>query len=148
STPIILFAGRLAPEKRPELVLELLNDVWKADRHFVALIAGDGEYRRDLERLIKRYRLDNQVRLLGAVSHQRVHDLLAASDCLLLPSSQEGVALVVYEALAMGVVPIAADVGGQAELVQADCGILVPPGPNESQDYLDALLRVLDDPEL
>jgi glycosyltransferase involved in cell wall biosynthesis len=148
TTPVILFAGRLAPEKRPELVLELLNDVSKAGRHFVALIAGDGEYRRDLERLIKRYRLDNQVRLLGAVSHQRVHDLLAASDCLLLPSSQEGVALVVYEALAMGVVPIAADVGGQAELVQADCGILVPPGPNERQAYLEALLRVLDDSEL
>lgn len=145
---VILFAGRLAPEKRPELALELLHDLDTSGRPFVALIAGDGPYRSTLERLIKRYRLEDKVRLLGAVSHQRVQELLAASDCLLLPSAQEGVALVVYEALAMGVVPVAADVGGQAELVTPECGILVAPGPNERQEYCAGLIRLLDNPEL
>lgn len=148
TTPIILFVGRLAPEKRPELVLDLLHELYASGRMFVGLIAGDGPYRSTLAGLIKRYGLEERVRLLGAVSHQRVHELMAASDCLLLPSSQEGVALVLYEALAMGLVPIAADVGGQAELVTPECGILVAPGPNERQEYRAGLMRLIDDPQL
>jgi len=50
----------------------------------------------------------------------------AASDVLLLPSANEGVALVVYEAMAAGLLVMTTDVGGQAEVVTPHTGVLLP----------------------
>jgi len=50
----------------------------------------------------------------------------AASDVLLLPSANEGVALVVYEAMAAGLLVMTTAVGGQAEVVTNQTGVLLP----------------------
>jgi hypothetical protein len=75
-----------------------------------------------------------------------MRELLAASDVLFLPSEMEGVSMAIYEAMATGVVPLAANVGGQAELVTPECGVLVARGPDERADYERALLRLLNNP--
>ncbi len=49
---------------------------------------------------------------------------MAASDILLLPSKYEGLALVLYEAMAMRTVPVATAYGGHPELVTPECGYL------------------------
>jgi glycosyltransferase involved in cell wall biosynthesis len=111
------------------------------------LIAGDGSYTGFLRSYIRANRLDAGMRMLGAVSNSRIRELLALSDVLLLPSRMEGLSLAIYEAMAMGVVPISAAVGGQAELVTPDCGVLVLPGPTERQVYTEALLSLARDRE-
>jgi hypothetical protein len=90
------------------------------------------------------------VRLLGTVSQQRIRELLAASDVFFLPSKMEGISLAVYEAMAMAVVPVSADVGGQGELVTPECGVLIPRGDERSEAaaYADALERLLRSPQL
>src|SRR5207253_6957413 len=99
-----------------------------------------------LRYFVRWHRLGGHVRLLGDVPHQRVRELLTASDLLLLPSEREGIALTLYEALATGVVPVAADVGGQRELVTPECGVLVPHGAHELAAYVDALQQLIEDP--
>ena len=49
------------------------------------------------------------------------------SDVLLLPSAYEGVASVLYEAMASGLAVVTSSVGGHAELVTDDTGLLGPP---------------------
>lgn len=147
-TPIVMFVGRLAPEKRPQVVIEVLHRVRERAKHFVGLIVGDGENRVVVEQLIRHHRLNGQIHVLGSVSPDRARELFDAADLLLLPSAREGIALTLYEAMAMQVVPIAADVGGQHELVTSDCGVLVPTGPNDVAAYVDALERLLTDPDL
>jgi glycosyltransferase involved in cell wall biosynthesis len=146
--PLILFAARLVPQKRPQLAAEALRRLHMHAVGFTALVAGDGEDRRWLRRFVARHGLGGKIRLLGAQPHSRVRELLAASDLLLLPSEQEGIALILFEALAMGVVPVAADVGGQRELVTPDCGVLVPHGPDELDQYVHMLRRLCGDGEL
>jgi len=48
--------------------------------------------------------------------------------------------------MAMGAVPVSADVGGQSELVTPDCGVLIKLGPGEIPAYTQALLELLVDP--
>ena len=143
--PLIVFAGRLAPQKRLQLAAEILRRLRRSGAPFVCLVAGDGPLRGWLRRYVRSHRLGDCVRLLGAVPHEQVRELLAASDLLLLPSAHEGIALILYEALAMGVVPVAADVGGQHELVTPECGVLIPPGENELEAYVDALQLLIAD---
>lgn len=53
--------------------------------------------------------------------------------------------------MAAGVVPVASNVGGQAELVAAESGILVPPYPDEARrvkEFTAALVPLIRDPRL
>ena len=56
---------------------------------------------------------------VGAVSPARMSELMAAADICFLPSTHEGVALTLYEAMAHEAVFVGADVGGQREVADA-----------------------------
>lgn len=53
--------------------------------------------------------------------------------------------MAIFEAMAMGLVPVGAHVGGQSELVTPECGFLIPHGPNELAEYTEALRRLVAD---
>jgi glycosyltransferase involved in cell wall biosynthesis len=144
--PLIVFVGRLAPEKRLEVVAEVLRQLRDRGAAFAALIVGNGENRRWLRFFLKQHKLEHHVHILGAVPAQRIQSLLNAADILLLPSAREGIALTLYEAMAMGVVPVAADVGGQRELVTPDCGVLIPSGNHDMAEYVEAIDYLLHNP--
>ena len=79
--PRIVFVGRLAEPKQPELLLEafneLLDDVKK--RAQVAII-GDGPKREKLEKIVKEKSLQNKVKLLGGLTREKVFEVLRKSD--------------------------------------------------------------------
>jgi hypothetical protein len=89
------------------------------------------------------------VRLLGAVSLERVAQLHNAADIFLLPSLIEGIALALFEAMALESVPVISDVGGQRELVTPDCGFLIPVSEplREIREYVAALKGLLENPQ-
>ncbi len=148
AAPVVLYAARLERQKQPLLALEVMRRVLRRAPETVFLIAGAGRFGGYLRGAVRRYGLERQIRLLGAVDNARVGELLAASDVFFLPSEQEGISLAIYEAMAMAVVPVSAAVGGQAELVSPDCGVLVERGPREGERYTVALLRLIGDRDL
>jgi len=95
------------------------------------VFAGDGPHRTQLEGR-------ERVRLLGRVAHQRVADLVAASDVVCQPSLIEPFGQVVLEALASERPVVATRIGGPAELVTPETGVLVDPG---SVDSIESGLR-------
>jgi len=95
------------------------------------VFAGDGPLRAQLEGR-------ERVRLLGRVEHQRVADLVAASDVVCQPSLIEPFGQVVLEALASERPVVATRIGGPAELLTPETGVLVDPG---SVDSIESGLR-------
>ena len=89
------------------------------------VFAGDGPLRGELEGR-------PQVRLAGRVQHERVAELMAAGDVVCQPSLIEPFGQVVLEALASERPVVATRIGGPAELVTPDTGVLVDPGSVES----------------
>jgi glycosyltransferase involved in cell wall biosynthesis len=144
--PVVLFVGRLVPQKHPRLVVEIARALAVRGVHCTFLVIGDGPDRGWMQRFVRRHRLEGRVRLLGSVSSTRVREMMAAGDLLLLPSENEGIAFVLFEAMAMALVPVAADVGGQRELVTPECGVLIPPGGDQVAQYVAALERLITDP--
>jgi glycosyltransferase involved in cell wall biosynthesis len=145
--PVIAFVARLCRQKQPDVMATVLKKIRDGGLGFVCLVAGEGDYRAWLEKFVAKHRLD-QIKLLGALPSEQVRELLAISDVYFMPSENEGIALTLFEAMSMGVPALAADVGGQAELVSADCGILIQPGPSQVEEYANALQRLLTDHEL
>ncbi|HSW45352.1 MAG TPA: glycosyltransferase [Phycisphaerae bacterium] len=144
---IILWCGRLVSDKRPQFLVEILKALRDEGVDFLALLAGDGEHRPSVEEFVDRHKLGDVVRLLGAVRNDEVARLMAAADIFLLPSAVEGISLAIFEAMAMGVVPVSANIGGQSELVAPEVGFLIPHGKpeHEKRQYVDTLKRLVDD---
>lgn len=137
--PLLLYPARLTVQKQPWLFARVLALLQAQGIPFRCVVAGDGPDRPALARFLRRNGLLERVQLLGMVDAERMQALMAASDILFLPSAYEGLALVLYEAMASGVVPVSVASGGQAELVTPDCGILVPADERQEQRYAAAL---------
>jgi glycosyltransferase involved in cell wall biosynthesis len=147
TAPVVAYIGRLTQQKQPQLALEVMRSVLLERPDLVFMVAGDGEYRAWVEAFIEHYGLKPQIRMLGALANEQVRELLAITTVLFLPSENEGISLAIYEAMAMGVVPLSADVGGQRELVTPETGVLVQRGPQEQDAYQKALVQLLADPQ-
>ena len=124
--PVILYPARLCAQKQPQVFAETMRILSDGGVRFTALVAGDGPERAWLGAYLKRHRLADRVRFMGALPPSRMATLMAGSDVCFLPSTHEGVAITLYEAMASGVVFVGADVGGQREVLTDVCGILLP----------------------
>jgi glycosyltransferase involved in cell wall biosynthesis/thioredoxin-like negative regulator of GroEL len=146
--PVILYPCRIAAQKQPAVFLETMHSLREHQQVFVALVAGDGPDLSPMKKVAGEYALGDSVRFLGAVSNERVHDLMAAADILFLPSKWEGIALTLYEAMASGVAVVGAAVGGQSELAIPGTGMLIAPSTPEveAREYTQILLKLLENP--
>ena len=147
--PVLLYAGRLCAQKQPRVLAGTLRELARRGVAFRAVIAGDGEERPELEAFLNGHDLSERVAVVGAVSRERMRELMSASDVFFLPSKWEGIAVSLYEAMATGLAVVGADVGGQSELVTPECGILLPRADEDTEveRYAQALGGLLCDPE-
>jgi len=110
---LIVSNGALIERKGHDIVI----DAVAALPNTTLLIAGEGPYRGALEGKIAALGLEDRVRLLGAVPHADMADLLGAADVMALASANEGLANAWVEALACGTPIVVPDVGGAGEVV-------------------------------
>lgn len=114
--PRFLFVGGLDERKN---VLRLVEAFGRLGRGSLVLV-GDGPLRARVERA-------SGATVVGRVPHERVGDWIAACDVLCLPSTIEPLGQVVLEAMASERSVVATRVGGPAELVPSEAGVLVDP---------------------
>jgi glycosyltransferase involved in cell wall biosynthesis len=142
--PRIGYVGRLAEQKRPDLLVEAFGDVEEAAR---LVVVGDGPLREQVEAAVRRSPARDRITLHGFVPHEQVPAVLRSLDLLVLPSIYEEMGSVLAEAMACGLPVVASDVGGIPDVVRdGETGILVPPG--DVPALTKALDGVLRDPSL
>lgn len=142
--PLLVFGGRICPQKRPELLAAVLHGLAQEGVAFHCAVIGDGELSPLLKRRLCQFRLQESVTMLGAVPHDKWLEVLSAGDILFLPSQYEGISVALFEAMAIGVVPVMSAVGGQSELVTPECGVLIPLSDKETGEYVAALRRLIE----
>ncbi|MEZ5331406.1 MAG: glycosyltransferase family 4 protein [Thermoanaerobaculia bacterium] len=138
-----LFVGRLRIRKGVEVLLDALRHLPPGTPPL--WIAGEGEHRQHLERRVGEWGLGERVRFLGRCDAGQVRGLLAGCRALVVPSTYEGMPLVVLEAMEAGRPVVASAVSGIPEVVRDGVtGWLVPP---EDPEALAAALGEASDPE-
>lgn len=124
--PIVLFVGRLAPEKGLKFLLACWSEVLKEFPQAQLLILGQGAERERLLAQAKELNLTGSVEFRGEVKD--VSRFLAAADIFVLPSLAEGMPVALLEAMASGLAPVATRVSGSVEIITSgENGILVAP---------------------
>jgi glycosyltransferase involved in cell wall biosynthesis len=126
--PTVLFAGRLSPEKRIDVVAA-------ATEGLPRIVAGDGPLR------------DLLPDALGFVPQSELFGLMERAAVLVLTSEREGLPNVVLEAMARGKTVVSTPVGGIPAVIEdGKTGLLVPIGDAEATRA--AIERALGGPEL
>lgn len=142
----ILSAGRLAPGKGLEDLLEAFALIAGRDRALRLVMAGDGPLRGRLEQRAAASGLAGRVQFLGHVPDRaQMAGLYQQAGLFALASHHEGLPTVVLEAMACGCPVVATAVGGIPNaVVDGVNGLLTPPG--EPQALAEALCSALADP--
>jgi glycosyltransferase involved in cell wall biosynthesis len=123
-----LFVGRLFPERRVRLLLE----VWRSIREIPLLIVGSGSGWGSIRSLVARERLSN-VHILDGRPRAELLSLMKHARMLLVPSEwYETFGMVMIEAFACGTPVFASRLGAMAEIVEpGTTGMLFTPGSAE-----------------
>ncbi len=107
--------GRLAYPKNYEFLINSHIEIRKAKPQARLIIIGEGPERAKYETLIKSYRLEKEIYLLGEIKDAGRY--LKAFDLFVLPSVYEGMSLSLMEARLAGIPVLASLVGGNEEII-------------------------------
>jgi colanic acid/amylovoran biosynthesis glycosyltransferase len=113
----IITVGRFHWKKGYNYLIEALGMVKKINSDFqLRLIAGK-DIPEEIVFSIHQNQLQENITILGNLSHEEVLNFMKSADVMILPSVEEGIANVVVEAMAVGTPVISSDCGGMPELV-------------------------------
>jgi glycosyltransferase involved in cell wall biosynthesis len=138
---LLLFLGRLSSIKGPDLLLEAFAQISARYPDARLILAGpDAGLRSALLRRIDQLNLRGIVQLIGNIAGQDKLELLAAADCLIVPSRQEAMSLVVLEAGLLGTPALITDQCGFDALAAANGGVVVHASVAALADGLERML--------
>ncbi len=142
---LVLFVGRLAPNKRVPLLIEALARLRDLTPPVHVVIAGDtGDlYQVEAERCRQRAEelgVIDRLHFLGHVSDEQLRDAYRSADVFVMPSRHEGFCIPVIEAMACGVPVIAARAGALTETI-GNAGLAFI--PDDADDLARQIRRVL-----
>ncbi len=137
--------GRLWPEKGYDHLIRAVGILSERGYRVRCVIVGDGPGEAELQALIDRLDLGQQVRLLGR--RRDVPEIIGQLDVAVLSSVREGSPLALLEYMAGGAPIVATAVGGVPELVgDGEQGVLVEAGNPGA--LAQGIAQLLDDREL
>ena len=131
--PVIVCVSRLMARKGQDELIRALPIIQQTVANASLIIVGDGPYRKDLERLVKKLGLENFVHLTGKVSQTELSKWYAAGDIFAMPCRTrmggwdvEGLGIVFLEGSATGLPVIVGDSGGAVDaVIDGETGYLV-----------------------
>lgn len=137
---VVLYVGRLAPEKNLQLLLETFRVLQTYHANVRLVLVGDGPMRCELARLHPDFIF------AGMQTGEQLARHYASGDVFLFPSLSETFGNVVLEAMASGLPIVAFDYAAAAEhLVHRQLAMLAPVGDHAT--FIKLSLELLNDPD-
>lgn len=141
------FAARMEELKGPMVLMEAFAATYDHVPGVRLKLAGDGSQRKRVAALAQSLSVANSYDYIGIYTkpHERtafMHDL----DVFVMPSFTEGTPNSIVEAMANGIPIIASAVGGIPDMIDAESGILVPPG--DARALAKAMIVLAENPQL
>ena len=124
---LLLYAGRLAPEKNLPLLIEMMQQL--ADRDYRLILVGDGIQREQLERQAAEQAPGKVCFLEHITDRERLAEVYASSDVFVHPNPREPFGIAPLEAMASGLPLVGANTGGITSYANQTNAWLADPEP-------------------
>ena len=142
--PVLLFVGRLIPEKGIFDLLEAVRAISR-DQRCLLRVAGQGSHEEAIRKRVFELGLGDCVELAGYVQGDTLAELYASSDVFVLPTYfGEGSPTVITEAMSYGLPIITTPIRGAVDHLSEGENVLFVP-PHRPDDLARALRRLLND---
>lgn len=149
--PVIGTLGRLVEKKGIDVLIMALSELRKEGFDFVLEIVGDGPLMAELKALTSEQGLGSEVVFMGAMAHDRVFEWFQGLDTFVLAckkdknGDQDGIPVVLMEAMALGVPVISTHISGIPELIKDGVSGLLAQ-PNDTASLTDKIRAILENP--
>lgn len=138
-TPIVLWVGRLVPEKRPDIFVNVVRRLHSRGHKFHALVVGAGPCEPEIKTL-------PNTTFAGWMNADQLSTVYASSDVFLFPSAVETFGNVTLEAAASGL-PVVVEAGCSGHLVHdGENGFTVP--ADDEDAFFEATLALVEDRQM
>ena len=145
--PIVLYVGRVDPEKKVGVVIEAFARVHGEVPNALMLVVGDGVDKTRLVAMVKKMKLDDSVKFLGRIVPPELYEIYRMGTVFATASEIETQGIVLIEAAASGLPLIAVDKGAVSEIcVTGKNGFLCEPG--DVSEIAEAMGKLLTDKKL
>jgi len=145
SQPTVLYLGRLRKYKRIDLLIHMVNELKDEMPNIHLIIAGRGDYEKELKELVDELKLQKFVSFYGFVDEKTKYELLKRSWVFANPSEKEGWGIVNIEANYFGTPVVGFNVYGIRDSVNNNySGFLAV----DFSDFVEKTKNLLSDKEL
>jgi len=138
----LIFVGGLVARKACDLALRAAAPLLRDDLARFTVV-GDGPERGRLEQLARSLGVERAVSFCGSVRHNEVLERLKSTDVMVFPSLRDFGGGVVFEALALGAIPVVVDFGGPGDIVSPAVGYKV--SLTDEANVVSQIERILRD---
>mgnify|MGYP001239127186 CR=1 FL=1 len=128
----LVCVGRLCPQKGQAQIPAAAAALREEFPDLKIILIGDGDSRAEIEAEIERHGVGEQVIIKGWMANSAVREEIKNARAFLLPTFAEGLPVVIMEAMALGRPVISTYIAGIPELVDAECGWIIPAGDGEA----------------
>lgn len=116
--PVVLFLGRLTPQKGPRIFLEIAKKVLEKGVKVRFVIAGAGEMERELMLEASSLGIGTHIIFTGFLNRDEVEFALSLADIVVMPSVSEPFGIVALEAMHFGCALIVSKQSGVSEVIE------------------------------
>lgn len=135
---VLLSVGELNKNKNHSIVIKALAKLNNPNIHY--LICGQGNLKEYLEKLIKKLKLENNVKLLGF--RKDIYEIYKISDIFVFPSKREGLSVALMEAMVCELPIICSDIRGNRDLIKnGNNGFLAD---NSVENYIYKINKIIN----
>jgi phosphatidylinositol alpha 1,6-mannosyltransferase len=141
SKPVVLFVSRLVWEKDLRVLADAYRHLKTKRNDFEMVVVGEGHARSEFQQIMP------GAHFLGYQTGVTLAESFASADIFIFPSTTETFGLVTLEAMASGLTPVAAKMGGAIEIIEEGSSGLFAK-PLDSADLAQKVEWLLDHPQL
>ncbi|MFS0603741.1 glycosyltransferase [Peribacillus frigoritolerans] len=135
---VLLFIGRLVPEKQPLMLINIFKRIQKVSSDYRLLIVGQGELYTEVNRLIKDNNLESFVKLIDKVPNTTIWELYRLSEAFINLNQQEIFGMAILEAMYYGCKVVAWEAPGPSYIIEDNVsGYLV----SNEKEIIDAIYK-------
>lgn len=153
SGEFLLSVGRIVEQKGINYLINAMPEILDEFSNAKLIIVGDGNERKNLEKLTKRLKLEKNVVFIGKLPNNKLPRYYATADVFIAPSIKdsygwvEALGIVFLEALSSGTPVIGSNIGGIPDIIKDnETGLLVE--EKNSKEIAIAVKKILKDKNL
>lgn len=144
---VCIATGRMHEVKGFDRLLDLFEEICKREPSWQLYLVGDGPQLVKLKQKVIQKHLEEHIIFYGYQTSEQIAILNTRASIYLMTSFSEGLPMVLLEAMARGVVPIAYDVRvGPRAIIHNHSGYLVEDG--DRHQYIDTCIKLMNDQKL